>query len=243
MEYPSAVSFLLAFSAGFLSFVSPCVLPLVPAYLSYITGMSLTEQATGIPYTRLRMITLTHSLMFISGFSTIFILFGISATAIGQWFLAYQSTLRNIGGLIVMGLGLYVMGIFKPAFLMQERRFYSPKKPAGLLGSFLVGIAFGAGWTPCVGPILGTILLYASSTGSVRVGIGLLAFYAMGLGLPFLLASFGMDRLLKRRLDAAWIPKLTGAFLIGIGFLLLTHSLTRLTSWLSQIGVGWVVGQ
>jgi len=182
MDY-SHISIFVAFSAGFLSFVSPCVLPLVPSFVTYITGLTFEDITSAKEKTRVRYITITNSLAFIGGFSFIFVLLGASATFIGEAFLAYQDIIQKIGGILIVLFGLYIMGVIKLNFLSSEKKFHIENKPAGFIGSFLVGMAFAAGWTPCVGPILGTILLYASTTGSVAKGMGLLAVYSLGLGL------------------------------------------------------------
>ncbi len=238
---------MIAFSAGFLSFISPCVLPLVPSYLSYITGLSLDELTSPEGKTRAREIAMKNSFLFILGFSTIFIFFGASATYIGHFFLSNQAIIRQIGGVLIIGLGLYIMGVFKASFLSRDTRFQFKNKPAGYLGSYLVGIAFGAGWTPCVGPILGSILLYASTTGSVLTGIQLLTVYSIGLGLPLFLSSLGLQSFLfyfkKTVRYMHVITRASGAFLIAVGVMIFTNSLTRFTSFLTQIGFGWTIGQ
>ncbi|MFY9269366.1 MAG: cytochrome c biogenesis protein CcdA [Candidatus Manganitrophaceae bacterium] len=241
------VSFFIAFSAGFLSFVSPCVLPVVPSYISYITGLSFDELTSEEGKRRAREIAIKNSLMFIGGFSFIFISLGASATLIGRFFLIYQSAIRQIGGILIIFFGLYIMGLIRPSLLMRDARIHLQSKPAGLFGSFLVGMAFGAGWTPCVGPILGSILLYASSSGSVATGIALLSVYSFGLGLPLFLSSLGVQSFLtyskKTTRYMRWISAGSGVFLVAVGFLIFTNSLTRLTSFFTQIGVGWAIGQ
>ncbi len=186
MESTHTISFFIAFSAGFLSFVSPCVLPLVPSYISYITGISLEELTSEREQNRHRWLMIKNATMFIVGFSVVFIFFGASATVVGQILLTYQDILRKVGGLIVILFGFYTLGFLKLRFLMTERRFRFQEKPVGYFGSFLVGIAFAAAWTPCVGPILGSILLYASTANSVSLGVQLLSVYSLGLGLPLL---------------------------------------------------------
>ncbi len=239
------ISFAIAFTAGFLSFLSPCVLPLVPSYLSYITGLSLAELT--VSDRRARAAAMKHSLTFILGFSTIFIIFGVSATAFGRFFLTHQSALRQIGGGIMIFFGLAVAGVIRPAFLMRDTRLHLNEKPAGVIGSFLVGVAFGAGWTPCVGPILGTILLYASSVDSMATGVGLLAAYSAGLGLPLFLASLGVPTFLARfRKSARFLPivsRVTGGLLVAVGIMLMTRLLPRLTTLFSDLGIGWTIGQ
>ncbi|MFQ5598327.1 MAG: cytochrome c biogenesis CcdA family protein [Nitrospiria bacterium] len=247
MEPTGNISYMIAFSAGFLSFISPCVLPLVPSYVSYITGLSLDELTAPEGKARAREIAIKNSLMFILGFSTIFIFFGASATFIGRFFLSNQAIIRQIGGALIIFFGLYITGIFKLSFLAKDTRFQFQRKPSGYVGSYLVGIAFGAGWTPCVGPILGSILLYASTSGSVIIGIQLLAAYSVGLGLPLFLSSLGVQSFLfyfkKTARYMGWISGASGAFLIAVGIMIFTNSLTRLTSFLTQIGFGWTIGQ
>ncbi|MCG3114766.1 MAG: cytochrome c biogenesis protein CcdA [Candidatus Manganitrophus sp. SA1] len=247
MQATENISLFIAFSAGFLSFVSPCVLPVVPSYISYITGLSLEELTSPEGRARAREVAIKNSLMFIGGFSTIFILLGASATLIGRFFLMYQSAIRQIGGLLIVFFGLYIMGLIKPSLLMRDARFHFQNKPAGYLGSYLVGIAFGAGWTPCVGPILGSILLYASASGSVATGIMLLTVYSFGLGLPLFLSSIGVQSFLaysrKTSRYMRWISATSGVFLVVVGLLIFTNSLTRLTSFFTQVGIGWSIGQ
>lgn len=247
MQATQNMSFFIAFSAGFLSFISPCVLPLIPSYISYITGLSLEELTSPEGKGRAREVAMKNSLIFILGFSTIFIFFGASATFMGQFFLSNQAIIRKIGGLLIIFFGLYIMGLIKPALLMRDARFHFQSKPAGYIGSYLVGIAFGAGWTPCVGPILGSILLYASTTGSVLTGIELLAIYSLGLGLPLFLSSLGVQTFLvyfkKSARHLRFVSGASGVFLVLVGVLIFTNSLTRLTSFFTEIGLGWTIGQ
>src|SRR3990170_709562 len=244
MDY-SHVSIFVAFSAGFLSFVSPCVLPLVPSFVTYITGLTFEDITSAKEKTRVRYITITNSLAFIGGFSFVFVLFGASATFIGEIFLAYQGIIQKIGGILIVLFGLYIMGVIKLNFLSSEKKFHIENKPAGLIGSFLVGMAFAAGWTPCVGPILGSILLYASTTGSVAKGMGLLAVYSFGLGLPLFISALAINtflatfKLISRHMK--WITIGSGAFLIIIGVIIFTDSFTLLTSWFQRYGIGWSV--
>ena len=247
MQPVANMSYMIAFSAGFLSFISPCVLPLVPSYVSYITGLSLDELTSPAGKARAREIATKNSLMFILGFSTIFIFFGASATLIGRFFLSNQTIIRQMGGALIIFFGLYIMGVFKFAIMARDTRFQFKSKPAGYLGSYLVGVAFGAGWTPCVGPILGSILLYAGSTGSVLIGIKLLAVYSLGLGLPLFLSALGVQSFLfyfKKTARYMWLVSgVSGVFLVAVGVMIFTNSLTRFTSFLTQIGFGWTVGQ
>lgn len=243
MDSSGQISMFIAFTAGMLSFVSPCVLPLVPSYISYITGLSVDELNSGANSNRVRWITLSNSVMFIAGFSTIFIAFGASATFMGQVMLEYQDLIRQIGGLIIVVFGLYILGLLKLNFLSSEKRFHFTKKPAGLIGSFLVGIGFAAGWTPCVGPILGTILLYASTSDSVLTGVNLLMFYSMGLGLPLLIISLGINKFIvgykKINRYMGVVTKVSGIFLLAVGIMIMTNSFTIITAFLSKFNIGW----
>lgn len=239
------LSIFVAFSAGFLSFISPCVLPLVPSFVTYITGLTFEDITSAKEKRRVRYITITNSLAFIGGFSSIFVLLGASATFIGEVFLSYQDIIQKIGGILIVLFGLYIMGVIKLNFLSSEKKFHIEHKPAGYVGSFLVGMAFAAGWTPCVGPILGTILLYASTTGSVAKGMGLLAVYSLGLGLPLFISALAINTFLSTFKVIArymrWITILSGAFLIIVGIMIFTGSFTFLTSWFQQHGIGWSV--
>ena len=198
MDSITQVSLFAAFSAGLLSFISPCVLPLVPSYLSYITGLSVENLAKEEERERLRSAIILNALLFIAGFSTVFIAFGASASLIGQVLYEYQDIIRKVGGVLIIIFGLYLLGILKLNILMTERRLvHFESRPVGYFGSFLIGTAFAAGWTPCVGPVLGTILAYASTTESMSGGVMLLSAYSFGLGLPFFLTAFGMDTFLS----------------------------------------------
>lgn len=237
------LSYFLAFSAGVLSFLSPCVLPLIPSYFSYLTGLSSEEIC--LKSDRTREVVLKNAILFILGFSTLFILFGASATFIGKALLSYQELLRQIGGILIIFFGLYILGLIKIPVLMRDIRFHFQERPAGLIGSFLIGVAFGAGWTPCVGPILGSILLYASLSQSVLIGILLLTAYSLGLAVPFLMIALGVNAFLvflKGR-SLLWLNRFSGLFLILVGVMIFTNSLTLLTAYFSEIGVGWLVGQ
>ncbi len=244
MDY-SNISIFVAFSAGFLSFVSPCVLPLVPSFVTYITGLTFEDITSAKDKYRVRYITITNSLAFIGGFSLVFVSLGASATFIGESFLAYQDIIQKVGGILIILFGLYIMGVIKLDFLSSEKKFHIENKPAGIIGSFLVGMAFAAGWTPCVGPILGSILLYASTTGSVAKGMGLLAVYSLGLGVPFFISALAINtfiatfRVINRYMRL--INIISGAFLIIVGIMIFTDSLTLLTSWFQKRGIGWSI--
>ena len=234
MKQPQEVSVLIAFAAGFLSFISPCVLPLVPSYITYITGVSFHELTDQETRKKVKWTTLIHSCLFILGFSTVFILMGASASYLGQILSKYQTWIMKIGGILIILLGIhFILQIFP--FLQIEKRFEMKRKPLGYLGSFLVGIVFAAGWTPCIGPILSTILIYASTSQQMATGIILLAFYSLGLGIPFLLASLAFNFFLstfeKIRRYMKVIIFISGFFLIGVGILLLTGTFRVVTDY------------
>jgi cytochrome c-type biogenesis protein len=239
MSQSQDISIFIAFSAGFLSFASPCVLPLIPSYITYITGVSFKDLTDAETRTKLRWATASHSLLFIMGFSTIFILMGASATYLGQLLTRYQYWIMKAGGVLIIILGVHFTGIINLPFLQMERRFELRKKPLGYVGSFLVGIIFAAGWTPCVGPILSTILLYASTSKSFTTGVVLLAFYSMGLGVPFFLSSLAINSFLsaferiKRYMRVITI--VSGLFLIGMGILLLTDTFQEINTYLNLL--------
>ena len=230
------VTLLAAFAAGFLSFVSPCVLPLIPGYISFVSGVSVEEmRGDAAPATSRLQVFLT-SLAFVIGFSIVFVLLGASATAIGKLMFAKLPLLSKIAGGILIVFGLHTMGVFRLSFLEAEKRVHAQRKPAGPLGAMLVGVAFAFGWTPCIGPILGGILAIAGSKNSVGEGITLLAVYSLGLGIPFLLTSlainqfFGAAKRIRRYYHA--IELVSGALLIAIGVLIISGQLTIITRYL-----------
>jgi cytochrome c-type biogenesis protein len=241
------ISLFAAFGAGLLSFVSPCVLPLVPSYISYITGLSLERLSDASERQRFRKTIIVNSLLFIAGFSSVFIAFGASASFIGQILIAYQDHIRRIGGLLIIIFGLYLLGVLNLNFLATEKRLHFTNRPAGFVGSFLIGVAFAAGWTPCVGPVLGTILLYASTTESLTSGVALLASYSLGLGLPLFLTALGVDRFLsyfKQVRAYLWgVSTVSGVFLVVVGVMIYANTLTMITSFLERYGIGWYLGQ
>ncbi|MDT3779268.1 cytochrome c biogenesis protein CcdA [Nitrospira sp. MA-1] len=243
----SQITLLAAFGAGLLSFVSPCVLPLVPSYVSYITGLSIDQLRAPTGRHQVRKTIIVHSLLFIGGFSVVFIAFGLSASLFGQWLFNYQDYLRKIGGGLIVLFGLYVLGLFNFGFLSQERRLHFQSRPVGYLGSFLIGVTFAVGWTPCVGPILASILLYAGTTDTAADGLALLVFYSLGLGLPLLVTAVWLDRFLthfrKIRTYIKPLSIMSGLLLVAVGGLLYTNTFFLLTSYLERSGVGWYIGQ
>lgn len=234
------VSFSLAFMGGILSFLSPCVLPLVPSYLSFITGISFEDMTADTAKARVRFLTLTNSLAFVSGFSTIFIALGASSSVIGQFFFQYQGVIRIVGGILVIIFGLFVAGFIKLGFLSYEKKLHFRGRPSGYIGAFVVGLTFAAGWTPCIGPILGSILVYAGAQASAVYGIKLLSVYSFGLALPFLMASLAINSLLSSfriiQKHMRFVMVLSGLVLILFGILLLTNNVCRLSGIFPEFG-------
>jgi cytochrome c-type biogenesis protein len=233
MEETTTLGIAIAFTAGLLSFLSPCVLPLIPSYVTFITGLSLEDVQ------RARRTALVHSLLFILGFSSIFLALGATATVLGRTLLSQREWISRVGGALIIVFGLYTMGAFNIAAFSRERRFHLANKPVGYLGSVLVGIAFGAGWTPCIGPILGSILIFTSTSSDLGRGMGLLSAYSLGLAIPFLGASLMIERFLaifaRFRRQMVWVTRAAGLLLIAVGLLLLTDYFTILASYLQGL--------
>jgi cytochrome c-type biogenesis protein len=231
------VTIFTAFAAGLISFLSPCVLPLVPGYISIISGFSLDELRTEDRKASLRRTVLTNSVMFILGFAITFISLGASASWIGQMLMSKMAVLYRIAGLIIIVFGLHLIGVFRINFLYRDKRFNNVQKPRGAFGALVLGLAFAFGWTPCIGPILAGILTIASTKQTVAQGVALLAVYSLGLGIPFLATSLGLNQFLafysrfKRHFRAVEIA--SGALVIAVGVLVLTNSLSRLAIWFS----------
>ena len=231
------VSVFAAFIAGLVSFLSPCVLPLVPGYISIVSGSSLDQLKARSKEASLFRTVLLNSVMFIVGFSITFILLGASATWVGQVLVSRMRLLGQLAGLILIVFGIHLMGIFKINFLYKDKRFHNVEKPRGLFGALVLGLAFAFGWTPCIGPILAGILTLASTKQTVTQGMFLLAIYSAGLGIPFLLTSLALNKFLtfysrfKKHFHA--VEVVSGALVIAVGVLILTGSLTRLATWLS----------
>jgi cytochrome c-type biogenesis protein len=226
-------SFALAFVAGLLSFLTPCVLPLVPSYVGFLTGLTLEELEVR------RGAALAHALWFVAGFSLVFVALGATASALGLLLLHWQVWIGRIGGVVVILFGLYLLGLLRPAFLMRERKIELARKPIGYLGSAFVGIAFGAAWTPCIGPILGAILTLAAAQASLGQGTALLAAYALGLAIPFVITALALDRFLiwfqRFRRYIVWVDRVAGILLILMGVLLVTDKFTLLAGWLQGL--------
>jgi cytochrome c-type biogenesis protein len=238
----SSVSIAAAFLAGLVSFVSPCVLPIVPGYLSFISGVNVSQfRAGGAPRDLVRRVALT-SLAFVLGFSTVFVALGAAATYIGSLLQEHKRTLGMIGGIVIIVLGLHTAGVIRIGWLLSEKRASVKSRPLGLLGAYVVGLAFAFGWTPCIGPILGAILLYASQQETVGQGVLLLGAYSAGLGIPFLLAALAVNWFFKvssgLRRSMRVVEIASGVLLVGIGLLLVTGRLTLIAQYFSRLFPG-----
>lgn len=229
------VTYIGAFIAGLLSFLSPCVLPLIPSYITYITGLSFADLQAEHPSHVIRQKTILHALFFICGFTVVFVLLGASATYIGSFLNHNASYIRKAGGILLIILGIHVTGLMPLKFLLGEKRVTIKHKPSGYAGSFLVGIVFAAGWTPCIGPILAAILAVAAAEESVSQGVILLLLYSLGLGVPFFLSALAMHKFLlafnRFKKYIRLFEIITGVFLIAIGVLIYSNWLSRLSGY------------
>jgi cytochrome c-type biogenesis protein len=230
-----SVTFVVAFLAGLLSFLSPCVLPLVPAYLGFITGMSLDELRDD---TRRRSV-LVPALCFCAGFSLVFLLMGLSATLLGQLLFQYQEWIARIGGILIVLFGLHLLGVFRFAPFMRERRLHLASSPKGYLGAGAAGVVFAAGWTPCIGPVLGTLWTWAAVRETMGRALLLLGAYSLGLAVPFLLAAVATGRFLaaSRRMRGLipTLEKASGVILVLVGALLVSGTFTVLAAWFARL--------
>ena len=231
-----------AFGAGLISFLSPCVLPLVPPYLCFLAGAELEELTAGddrgISYTQVLM----SAFAFVLGFSTVFVGLGATASVFGQLLREHLQVLAQVAGVAIIIMGLHFLGAFKFAFLAREARYHHASKPAGLAGAYVIGLAFAFGWTPCIGPILAAILAIAATEESIANGALLLFVYSMGLGVPFLLAAIGLERFLgfaqrfRRYLGA--VEKVMGGMLVLTGVMFLTGAMQTLSYWMIEMFPG-----
>jgi cytochrome c-type biogenesis protein len=232
----NTVGLAVAFGAGLASFVSPCVLPLIPSYVTFITGMSLDDVQHA---EHARRTAIAHAICFVIGFSLVFLALGASATLVGRLLVMYRVWVSRIGGLLVLAFGLYLLGVLKVGIFSRERRVQFADKPLGYLGTVIVGVAFGAGWSPCIGPILGSILMYAASEAQVSRGLVLLAAYSLGLAIPFLLAAVAIERFLVAfqavRRHLVWVERVAGAVLVIVALLMITNYMSVITNVLQ----GW----
>lgn len=239
-----SVGIIVAFSAGLFSFLSPCVLPLFPSYLSFITGMSV-ERLSGEVTAGTRGRVLVHSLAFIAGFTAVFVSLGVSVSAAGQFLLDYRDWIRIAGGILIIVFGLYIAGVLRVGLFGRTAQLQIREKRAGLLGSFAVGLTFAIGWTPCVGPILGSILTLASNDKTVAQGTGLLLAYSAGLAIPFLLFSLALGaflRFFKRyRVFIPVVERVAGVLLIVVGVLVVSNYYIALNAWALTLTPEWLL--
>ena len=223
----------IAFLGGLLSFLSPCVLPLVPSYLGFVTGLTFDEMGNR------RRIAMVHAALFVFGFTVVFMLFGATATTLGRVLKYHQVWFQRIGGALIILFGLYTLGVFRIRWMDREARVHLDRKPLGYLGSVLVGMTFAAGWTPCIGPILGGILGLAATTDDVSRGMVLLGVYSFGLAVPFLATAFAVETFLdwfdQFRRHLRWIQVGSGILLLFVGVLLMTGQFTRMAAWLQSL--------
>jgi cytochrome c-type biogenesis protein len=235
---------LVALTAGLFSFLSPCVLPLFPSYLSFITGMSLADLAGELTQAARRRVLL-NALAFVLGFSVVFVALGASFSAIGQALLEHRDWIRRAGGALIVVFGLYIAGALKISAFGRTTQWRIREKPAGYLGSFAVGLTFAVGWTPCVGPILGGILTLASTAETLQRGIGLLIAYSAGLGIPFLVSALALQsflRLFKRyRPFIPVVERAAGVIMVAVGVLVFTNYYVVLNSWAISLTPEWLL--
>ena len=243
MHQTADITYWIAFTAGVLSFVSPCVLPLIPSYLTYITGLSFKQLDEAHPSAKVRVTVLLHSLCFVIGFSVVFVLLGAVAGVASSKF---QTHLREglewvekLGGLLIFLFGVHMTGLFHFGVLLGEKRVQLHKKPSGYFGTLLVGLAFAAGWTPCIGPILASILMIAATSGQVGKGVGLLSVYSLGLGVPFLISGLLFHQFLvafnRFRKYIRLVEIGTGVMLMAVGLMLMFNLMGQLTMYLYQV--------
>ena len=239
MTDTTSIGILLAMSAGLISFLSPCVLPLVPSYVSFITGMSLDDVE------RSPRAALVHSLLFVAGFTLIFLALGATATVIGQMMKGFEKWLSGAGGVLIVLFGLVLLGVIRIDALTREGRFHFADKPLGYLGTLFVGVAFGAGWTPCIGPILAGILTFTATEANLQRGLVLLGAYSLGLAVPFVLAAVALGRFfvvftwIRRHL--LLMNRIAGATLVAVGILMITGRFSILASWLVGFTPDWIL--
>lgn len=232
----SLATMLFALWMGVVSFISPCILPLIPSYVSYITGISYDDLVDTASRKKNIRLSILHSLAFVAGFTVIFVLLGATVSLLGQFLIEYLKVIRIAGGILMIVLGLFVADIVPIPFLQQDAKIHLKSRPAGYLGTFLVGIVFAAGWTPCTGPFLSSVLMQAAQAETMTTGMVLLAFYSVGIGVPFILSAVAISTFLsffnrlKRHYKAVKIT--SGAILIIMGLLLLFDKWTLLTSYL-----------
>jgi cytochrome c-type biogenesis protein len=233
-----------AFSAGLFSFLSPCVLPLFPSYISFITGMSVGDLTADLTADARRRV-LVHAVAFVLGFSLVFVALGASFSAAGQFLFSYRDPIRRIGGALIVLFGLYIAGVLRIGMFGRTASWQLREEPAGYLGSFIVGVTFAIGWTPCVGPILGAILSLAGTAETVERGVGLLVAYSAGLGVPFLVSALALGPFLRffkgYRPFIPIVERGAGVLLILVGVLVFTNYYVVLNSWAISLTPEWLL--
>ncbi len=235
-----------AFLAGIISFISPCVLPIVPGYISFVSGVSLQELKSNLDIDQekrrrlLRQVAL-NSVFFVLGFSVVFVVMGASATYIGNWFAANRTVMARVAGVVIIIFGLHTMGLTPIKWLNYEKRFQTQKKPMGLAGSFLIGLAFAFGWSPCIGPILAGVLALAATQDTVAQGVWLLVAYSLGLGVPFIATGLATNRFLdlfdRVKNHMRFIEITAGVLLVAVGILVATDRLQALSRYFTFLPV------
>jgi cytochrome c-type biogenesis protein len=233
----SNVTIVAALTAGTLSFLSPCVLPLVPPYLVYLAGTSLERLADAAPAAAVKRDTIVASILFVAGFSTVFVALGAGASVIGAVLRAYSDVLASVAGIAIIVMGLHFLGLTRIDLLMREKRV-EMGRPVGLWGAYAMGLAFAFGWTPCIGPILAAILAVAASEATIAKGAGLLAVYSLGLGIPFVIAAFAIEPfaafLARFRAHLAAVERVMGGLLVLTGIAFLTGFISQASYWLLE---------
>lgn len=233
------ISFGLAFAAGLVSFLSPCILPVVPSYLAFITGLTLDELRDGST-ARARRAAVVHSILFMVGFGAVFMTLGWAATTFGRAVAQWLPWINRLGGVAMVVFGLYLAGVLRISALSREVRVQLSERPAGPVGSLLIGVAFGAGWTPCIGPVLASVLLYAGLESTQLHGTLLLGTYAVGLGIPFVAAAVAFNWFVagaeRARRWMVPLERLAGALLVLVGVMMITGTLARITTYLAGLG-------
>jgi cytochrome c-type biogenesis protein len=233
----SNVTIAAALTAGTLSFLSPCVLPLVPPYLVYLAGTSLERLADAEPAAAVKRDTIVASILFVAGFSTVFVALGAGASVIGAVLRAYSDVLATIAGIAIIVMGLHFLGLTRIDLLMREKRA-EMARPVGLWGAYAMGLAFAFGWTPCIGPILAAILAVAASEATIAKGAGLLAVYSLGLGIPFVIAALAIEPfaafLARFRAHLAAVERVMGGLLVLTGIAFLTGFISQASYWLLE---------
>lgn len=225
------INVFLAFAAGFLSFISPCVLPLYPVFLSYITGMSMDE--INRDNKRLDRKAILHTACFLIGFSSIFVMIGFTTTYVSEFLMTYQDTIRQIGAILIIFFGLVIVGVLNFEFLMKDRKIHFKNRPAGFFGSFLIGMAFSLGWTPCTGPIL--MVVFSLAATNPNLGLVMMISYILGFSIPFLLLAFFIGKLKWFRKHSKKMVKIGGWVMVLMGIALFFDWMTKVTAFLANL--------